>query len=109
MDTDFSKLPNTETCKIIHFSETAIRPGIVNDTYILIVSGTKAYINIDVRLSPRFYPKQPEYWAIEVVGCLTGIALPATAPYQVVIPLDGIRGTEGIEVKGASPCKEIKI
>jgi hypothetical protein len=50
---------------------------------------------------PLIYIQQPEYWGIEVVGCLPGIGLPE-APYTISIPLDGITGTKGIEVIGAT-------
>jgi len=45
----------------------------------------------------------------EVVGTLTGVGLPTLAPYTVAIPLDGIRGTEGIEVIGANTKKQIDV
>ncbi|MGZ9112552.1 MAG: hypothetical protein ACXW3X_16135 [Rhodoplanes sp.] len=70
--------------------------------FILRVSGTKPYANMDVELVPLVYVRQPEYWEIEVVGSLRGIGLPALAPYTVSIPLAGILGTRGIEVVGAT-------
>jgi hypothetical protein len=70
--------------------------------FILRVSGTKPYVNMDVELVPLIYVRQPEYWGIEVVGSLRGIGLPALAPYTVSIPLAGILGTRGIEVIGAT-------
>jgi len=109
MDTEFTELPACETCKIIDFSETEIRPGTVNDTYILFVSGTKPHRNMDVRLIPRVHFTRPQYWGIEVVGCLSRISLPTKGPYEAMIPLDGIRGMKGVEVIGASSSKEIKI
>ena len=70
MATEFMELLSCETCKIIDFSETEMCPGTVNDTYLLFVSGTKLYRNMDVKLIPRVHFTRPEYWGIEVVGCL---------------------------------------
>jgi hypothetical protein len=55
-----------------------------------------------VELVPVVFIRQPEYWTIEVVGSLRGIGLPALAPYTVSISLNGIVGTRGIEVTGAT-------
>ncbi len=70
--------------------------------FVLRVSGTKPYANMDVELVPLVYVQQPEYWEIEVVGSLRGIGLPALTPYAVSLPLAGVIGTRGIEVVGAS-------
>jgi hypothetical protein len=102
----FAKLPAAKSCRRIDFTRTEIRPGIVNGTYFLVVSGTKPYMNLQVILAPRVYVVRPKYWEIEVVGCLPGISLPALAPYSVTIPLDGIVGTKGIEVIGATKSKK---
>jgi hypothetical protein len=77
--------------------------------FILRVSGTKPYVNMDVELVPVVYIRQPEYWMIEVVGSLRGIGLPALAPYTVSIPLAGIIGTRGIEVVGATRSEQFDI
>jgi hypothetical protein len=79
-------------------AEAKVVPGIVNDTYILIVKGKKPYLNMRVRLSPLTYVRQPEYWGIEVLGCVSGISLPTVGTYEEFLPLDGVRGTCGIEV-----------
>jgi hypothetical protein len=65
---------------------------------------------MEVQLEPLVFIRQPEFWGIEVVGRLPGgIGLPALAPYDVTIPLNGITGTKGIEVIGASRSKKIKV
>ncbi len=109
LDRGFEELPRVESCRLISFDEIDIRPGFVTGTYFLIVSGNKPYINMEVNLRPLVYIRQPEYWGIEVVGCLPGIGLPATAPYTVSIPLEGIRGTKGIEVIGATRSERREI
>lgn len=98
-----------QSVRRINFTKAEVRPGIVNNTFFLIVSGTKPCINMQVRLSPLIYIKKPEYWGIEVIGTLSGFCLPALAPYHVFIPLDGIIGTKGIEVIGATKKKKIKV
>ncbi len=109
MTTDFATLPAPSSVRLIDFDEAKVVPGIVPDTFILIVSGTKPYLNMKVELIPRVYVKRPTYWGIEVIGTLPGIALPTVAPYTVSIPLDGIRGTKGIEVIGANAKKQIDV
>lgn len=70
--------------------------------FVLRVSGTKPFANMDVELAPFVYVRQPEYWEIEVVGSLRGFGLPVTAPYTVSLPLAGFTGSLGIDVIGAT-------
>lgn len=78
--------------------------------FVLRVTGTKPFLNMEVQLVPLVFIRQPEFWGIEVVGRLPGgIGLPALAPYDVTIPLSGIMGTRGIEVIGASRSKKIRL
>jgi hypothetical protein len=104
----FATLPPPSSCRLLDFDKdrTEVHPGIVNGTYILVVRGTKPFLNMQVNLVPLVYIRQPEYWGIEVTGCLPGgIGLPAIEPYTVILPLNGTIGTRGIEVIGAS-CSE---
>lgn len=105
----FLKTPTPTSVRLINFTRAEVRPGFLPKTWILIVSGTKPYLNMTVRLSPLIYIRRPDYWGIEVIGSLPGIGLPATAPYTVSLPLDGILGTKGIEVIGASRRKKILV
>ena len=73
-------------------------PGIVNNTYILLVKGKKPYSNMKVVLSPLTYVVQPAYWGVEVLACVSGILLPEISEYDEDLALDGIRGKKGIEV-----------
>jgi hypothetical protein len=77
--------------------------------YVLIVTGVKPYANMQVELMPLIYIRQPDYWEIEVVGCLRGIGLPVLTPYTVALPLDGVRGRHGVEVVGANRRKRIDV
>ncbi|GAA3571445.1 hypothetical protein GCM10022419_060380 [Nonomuraea rosea] len=109
MAENFAELPQSNSVRLIDFEDVRVVPGIVPNSFILIVSGTKPYLNMKVSLSPLVYIKQPEFWGIEVVGSLPGIGLPATAPYTVSLPLDGILGTKGIEVIGANVRKTFDV
>src|SRR4051812_19054024 len=109
MDHEFTRLPVSQSVRLIDFERAEVRPGFLPETYILVVSGTKPYLNMQVTLSPFVYVRQPEYWGIEVIGSLPGIGLPALAPYTVALPLDGIRGSCGIEVIGATKTQRITL
>ncbi|WP_433518464.1 hypothetical protein ACQP2T_24985 [Nonomuraea sp. CA-143628] len=109
MTEDFAQLPQAASVRLIDFEEARVVPGIVPMTFILIVSGTKPYLTMKVSLSPLVYIRQPEYWGIEVVGSMIGIGLPATAHYTVSLPLDGVLGTRGIEVIGATNRKTFNV
>jgi hypothetical protein len=107
---EFEALPKPSSCRLIDFKEAEVRPGIVSGTYILIVRGTKPYLNMEVNLSSLVYVRQPEYWGIEVIGCLPGgIGLPATEPYIAILALNGTIGTQGIEVIGATRSEKISV
>lgn len=110
MSESFLRAPTSEAVRLIDFEEAKVVPGFVSGTWILIVSGTKPCINMEVKLIPRVYVQRPEYWGIEVTGILpSGICLPTIAPYSVALPLDGILGTKGIEVIGANRQEQIDV
>jgi hypothetical protein len=107
---DFAALPAPTSCRLIDFEKAEVVSGIVPGTYMLVVKGMKPYLNMQVNLLPLVYIKQPEYWGIEVTGCLPGgIGLPATAPYTAVLSLNGTIGTKGIEVIGAKRSEKIAV
>jgi hypothetical protein len=101
--------PPTRACRLLDFDKVEVRPGFVPRTFILIVSGTKPYANMSVDLRPLTYVRQPEYWGIEVVGCLPGFGLPVVAPYTASLPLDGVTGRRGIEVIGATRSEKLDV
>lgn len=100
----FEEAEGAKSCRLLARTidgtkaEAQVVPGIVNNTYILIVRGKKPYLNMRVSLAPLTYVRQPEYWGIEVIGCVPGIHIPTVGTYEEFLPLDGIRGTKGIEV-----------
>ena len=106
-----TKLPAPTSTRLINFETVEIRTlESFPPQHVLVVCGTKPYVDMVVTLEPLTYIRQPEYWGIEVVGRLRGgIGLPALAPYQVTIPLAGITGTKGIEVIGASHSEKVEL
>ncbi|HKT00735.1 MAG TPA: hypothetical protein VJT31_14490 [Rugosimonospora sp.] len=72
----------------------------------LVVGGTKQDPAMDIRLVPLAYIRQPEYWAIQVVGSVTetGGQPPGqgSVPYTAQLDIIGMTGTTGVEVVGAS-------
>lgn len=95
------------TCRLIDFTEARIDEVSIDFHPYLVVTGIKPYANMEVRLIPRCYIQRPDYWAIEVVGCISRIALPATVPFEVVLPLDWEGGRKGIRVVGANQSQTI--
>jgi hypothetical protein len=106
---NFQALPPSTSCRLIDFTDAKVVPGIVKDTWFLIVSGTKS-LAVTVELNALFYIRQPEYWGIEVIGCRSGgITPPLEVPYTVSLDISHLRGTKGIEVIGAHSRKQIDI
>ncbi len=99
-----------KSCRLVDFETAEVRPGFVPNTFFLIVSGTVPCANMRVELVPLVYIQRPDYWEIEVVGCLPGpICLPQVRKYTETIPLDGILGKAGIEVVGATRTERIRV
>jgi hypothetical protein len=104
-------LPAPTSTRLIDFEKAEIRTlESFPPQHVLVVSGTKPFMNMEVTLEPLVFIRQPEFWGIEVVGRLPGgVGLPALAPYQVSLPLAGIMGTRGIEVIGATRSEKIEL
>ena len=108
-DVAFLAMPASETSRLIDFEKAELHPGFAGG-WVLVVQGEAPYRNMDVRLAPRIYIQQPEYWGIEVVGTLPGGAVPdVTGPYAVALPLEGSMGKNGIEVIGATKSERFDI
>ena len=108
---EWEALPKPSSCRLVDFDQAQIVTlRSFPPQYVLHVNGIKPYLNMQVDLVPLVYIQQPEYWGIEVVGCLPGgIGLPATAPYTAWINLSAITGTEGIEVIGARRSERLEV
>lgn len=102
----FTENPPVESCRLISFESAEIietRCGPV-----LRVKGQAPCVNMKVSLVPRIYVRCPEFWGIEVVGCLPGgFCLPALKEYDETIPLNGVIGSKGIKVIGASRTEKL--
>lgn len=107
----YADLPRAESVRLVDFERVEILTlESFPPQFVLSVTGTKPYSNMEVELIPLVFVRQPEYWGIEVVGRLRGgIGLPVLAPYAVSLPLTGITGTEGVEVIGANRSEKIKV
>lgn len=107
----YADLPRTESVRLIDFDLAEVLTlESFPPQFVLVVTGTKPFLNMEVELVPLVFVRQPEFWGIEVVGRLPGgIGLTAVAPYTVSINLSGITGTEGIEVIGATRSEKLRI
>ncbi len=110
-DHDLADRPASTTAVLLDFDSVEIVTlESFPPQYVLIVSGTKPYRNMQVTLEPYVYVRRPEYWGIAVVGRIPGgVGLPALAPYEATLRLTGIIGTRGIEVIGASRSERHEI
>jgi hypothetical protein len=64
---------------------------------------------MEVVLSPVTYIRQPEYWEIDVLGCMRTIGMPVLTPYTATLRLGSTIGTKGIEVVGATRSVRIDV
>lgn len=99
---EFDRLPLAQTCRCVDFDWVSIEDATPDYDAMLIVSGTKHWLNLMVELLPRSYQTRPDYWGIEVVGMLPGFAVARFVEYNVAVSLAGIRGVLGIEIFGAT-------
>lgn len=106
----FTGLKTCESFRLLECTRVELLRTVTPGSFVLAVSGEKPYANMEVMLSPLTYVQQPEYWGIEVVGWLPhGFGLTMIAPYTVTIPLDGIIGSEGIEVIGSNRTESMDV
>jgi hypothetical protein len=107
---NYRALPTAKSHRLVGFERAEVLTlRSYPPQYLLVVSGTKPYLNMEVELVPLVYVRQPEYWGIEVVGRLRGVGLPAVSPYTVSLALTGVLGTSGVEVIGADRSLSIDV
>ncbi|SDT88371.1 hypothetical protein [Stappia sp. ES.058] len=94
--------PASQSCRLIDFDKAELQTEDGGKRLFLVVSGEKPTVSMRVELRPLYYVMQPEYWGVEVVGCVSGIVLPAVAPYTEALDVTHTMGTKGIEVIGAN-------
>jgi hypothetical protein len=104
-------LPPAQTCRLIDFERADVVSLMIYPPPPprLIVAGRKPWANMTVSLNPLRYARPPEYWGIEVVGCMPPVGQPAIVPYVVELDLAGFVGTRGIEVIGADHTERIEL
>ena len=113
----FQDLPKPASHSLIDFERAEVEPMATPAVlgfppqFVLGVTGTKPFLDMEVELVPLVFTRQPEYWGIEVVGRLRGGGElgAAVEPYAVSIPLSGITGTKGVEVIGATRSEKIEV
>jgi hypothetical protein len=107
----YEDLPKADSVRLVDFgSAEVLTLESLPPQFLLVVTGTKPFLNMEVELVPLVFVRRPEYWGVEVVGRLPGgIGLPALTPYTVSTNLSGITGTEGIEVIGATRSEKIRV
>jgi hypothetical protein len=103
-------VPDPSSCRPIDFTRAFVRTLDTSPpVHVLVVSGLKPSSNMDVVLSPVTYIRQPEYWEIEVQGCMRGLGLPVLTPYTATLRLGSTIGTMGVEVVGATRSQRIDV
>jgi hypothetical protein len=80
----------------------------------LVVRGIKPHPDMDVSLVPLAYVSQPPYYGIQVVGAIAvdgpHVSQPITAvPYYVELDLQGLNGSEGVEVIGDTRTEQLQV
>jgi hypothetical protein len=102
-----------EVQRLIDFDRAdVITPMIYPARPTLAVSGTLP-LPMEVTLVPLTYVSRPQWWGIQVVGSTPEgphATQPITAvPYSVNLDLQGVSGTEGVEVIGASKTERLAV
>ena len=80
----------------------------------LVVRGLKPQPDMEVSLVPLAYVSQPPYYGIQVVGTITAdgphASQPITSiPYYAELDLQGINGSEGVEVIGDTRTEQLPV
>jgi hypothetical protein len=94
--------PASQSCRLIDFEKAELQTEEGGKRLFLVVSGEKPTVSMKVELRPLYYVMQPDYWGVEVVGCVSGIVLPVVAPYAEALDVTHTMGKKGIEVIGAN-------
>lgn len=96
-------------CQELDFDAVEIKQ-IEKGYWVVKVRGSKPHAHMKVELVPSSHQSQPEYWDINVHGCVNeDIQHPKMTPFEVTLPLAAYRGVRGIEIVGASKSKRYDI
>lgn len=107
---DSVDLSASQSSRRIDFENVEVRPGVVANTWFLVVSGTAPCVNMEMSLVPLVYIDQPEYWGIEVIGTLPGgLCMTSVKPFEETLDVTHVLGKQGIEVLGARRTEQIDV
>ncbi len=84
--------------RLVDFDEAVVKTGPMGSTRFLRVRGMLANDGLTVKLAPRIYSLQPDYWVIEVAATTARDA--AERAFEISIPVDAVTGVKGIIVRG---------
>lgn len=98
----FDDLPCAQTCRRVDFDRVEILPGQVGGSLVLAVSGIAPWADLRVSLERLGFESDQDFAAFELVGRLSGVALPAMIDFCVVLLISAFEGREGIEIFGAT-------
>jgi len=107
---DSVDLSASQSSRRIDFEKAEVRPGIVADTWLLVVSGEAPCFNMEMSLVPLVYVDAPEYWGIEVIGTLPGgLCMTSVKPFEETLDITPVLGKRGVEVLGARLTERIDV
>lgn len=107
---DLSSNLASSSYRLIDYEEAKIVPGIVDNTFFLVVSGTAPCRNMKVELSPLVYIDCPGFWDIELLASLPGgVCLEGVCSFMEIISLTGITGSEGIRLIGVTKREKFDV
>jgi hypothetical protein len=99
-----------ERGRLIDFERVdVVSPMIYPPRPTLVVSGRRPTPGTAVTLVPLAYVSRPPYHGIQVVGTVGDVGTDSSEEYSVQLELQGITGTEGVEVIGASRTERVPV
>jgi hypothetical protein len=97
----------SRTCQLMDFDAHQIVGGVAGGTWLLIVEGEKPNQLVHVELRPMTYVVRPEYWEIEVLGCLAPETSDLRQRFQAKLDITAHLGTRGIVLIGGTVAEKI--
>lgn len=108
-DVVFPEPTDSTNCRLITFDSARVVANQLTGDRTLVVKGYAPYAGATVRLDPLVYFRQPEFWGIQVIGCMPEMGATAMTPYTASLELTGSTGTLGVEVIGVDRSQRIRI
>lgn len=98
-----------DVCQELDFDAVELKQ-IDKGYWVVKVRGSKPHAHMKVELVPSSHQSQPDYWDINVHGCVKeDIKHPKMTPFEVTLPIAACRGIKGIEIVGANKSKRYDI